>query len=239
MTTPLASQVRGSKHTVTGVSEYILGNGVDCWVVMRVNERGEKWPQLFPKFTLEQRIAEYDLDPSDIAGALDMVLYEPDIPDPTDSRNFAGDAAAKAGHTLAAVRGFGRISVGAMVPLHLGNSPDRATARDAHQLRIADAKTRMTIQSGKGAGILSKNDATDPLLTITSNHGVDLDRVKARAAYVDALIADRQGKTGVPRMMIPGPGSAPVFTPTLQRDQLPYDDAVRRRGLTVALLDNP
>lgn len=226
----------GTQFTAQGVDEYVLGNGVECWVINFTNERREKVPHMFPKFTLEQRIAEYDLDPADITGVLDMVLHEPYIPDPLDVRNFATDAAAKAGHTIAAARSFGRVRAGANIPVHLAIAPDRASARAAHLARIADVKNNITIRSGKGAGILSKGDTTDPLRTILDNHGVDPDRVKVRAQYVQALIDQRAGKADALKMMIPSPGAIPVLGPT-RRVETPYDNAVRRRGVTVALLD--
>jgi hypothetical protein len=233
----MASQM-GTEFTILSVGEYTLGNGVDCWELMRVNERGEKWPHLFPKFTLEQRAAEYDLDPADVTTLLEMVMHEPHIPDPTDYRNFDDDAAGKKGMTIASKRGFGRIRAGARIPIHLHNAPDRATARDAHLARITEAKTRVKFNSGKGKGILSKGDTTDPLQTIIDNHGVDPERVKARAAYVEAILADRQGKPLDTRLVISSPGEVPVVLQS-SRPALPYDTAVRRRGLTVALLDLP
>lgn len=231
------SNVRGNQWNITGVEEYILGNGVECWVVMNVNERGEKWPHGFPKFTLEQRIAEYDLDPTDAAGALEMVLHEPHIPDPVDFRNFANDAAAKAGLKVASKRQLTGVRMGVTVPVHLGNAPDRATARQAHQARVAEVKTRFKINSGKGAGILSKGDTTDPLLEILDNHGVDPERVKVRAQYVEALMGHRAGDAKAARLMIPTPGGLPVPIPDSRPADIPYDTSVRRRGLTVALLD--
>jgi hypothetical protein len=226
----------GTQFTAVGVGEYVLGNGVECWVVGFLNERKERVPHLFPKFTLEQRIAEYDLDPTDITGVLDMVLHEPYIPDPSDARNFDNDAAKKSGLTVAAARSLGRVKAGTAIPVHLGNAPDRATARQAHLARIADVKITIKINSGKGPGILSKGDTTDPLQTIVANHGVDPDRVKARAAYVESLIGDRAGKTVTP-MLVTKPGGLPELNSTLQRPDLPYDSSVRRRGLSVALLD--
>lgn len=226
----------GTQFTVQSVEEYTLGNGVDCWTVIYLNERKERIPHLFPKFTLEQRVAEYDLDPTDIAGVLDMVLYEPHVPDPLDPRNFDTDAAKKAGLTVAATRSFGRVKAGSAVPVHLANASDRATARQAHLARIADVKNSIKINSGRGQGILSKGDTTDPLQTVVDNHGVDPDRVKSRAAYVEALIGQRAGKSNAARMFIPSPGALPTVN-LLQRPDMPYDDAVRRRGLTVALLD--
>lgn len=228
----------GTNFTAVGVGEYVLGNGVECWVVGFVNENGGRVPHLFPKFTLEQRVAEYDLDPTDITGVLDMVLHEPYIPDPTDMRNFDTDAAKKAGLTVAAARSFGRVKAGSAVPVHLANAPDRATARAAHLARVADIKNTITIKSGRGAGILSKGDTTDPLQMIVANHGVDPDRVKARAAYVEALMGHRAGDEKAARLMISSPGGLPVPIPATQ-PAMPYDDAVRRRGLTVALLDAP
>lgn len=228
----------GTQFTAVGVAEYTLGNGIDCWVVGFTNERGENVPHLFPKFTLEQRVAEYDLDPTDIAGVLDMVLHEPYIPDPLDVRNFDTDAAAKQGFKVAAARSFGRVRAGTPIPVHLANAPDRATAKAAHLARIADVKNTITINSGKGKGILSKGDTTDPLQTIVANHGVDPDRVKVRAQYVQALIDQRAGKADALKMMVPSPGALPVAGPN-RRPDLPYDTSVRRRGLTVALLDVP
>lgn len=227
----MAKNPLGTQFTVTEVAEYTLHNGVDCWIVKFLNEKGGKIPYTFPKFTLEQRVAEYDLDPTDITGVLDMILHEPHVPDSTDVRNFATDAGVKAGFTVAAAKSKGMVRAGQLVPLHLGNAPDRATARQAHLARIADIKTTITVKSGKGAGILSKGDTTDPLTTIVANHGVDPTRVASRAAYVQAIMT---GSTA-PRMVMSSPGAVPV-APTTMPTPI-YDPAVRRRGLTVTLLD--
>lgn len=234
----MVNSVIGTQFTVREVDEYTLGNGVECWVVKLINERGEKYNHIFPKFTLEQRIAEYDLDPADITGAIEMVLYEAHIPDPTDYRNVETDAAAKRGLTVTSVKSKGMIRAGQLVPVTLHTAPDRVTARQAHQARIDEVKTRITISSGKGVGILSRGDLTDPLQLIHANHGVDPDRVKSRAAYVQYLMAVNQG-FGNPddQLFMTSPGGIPVKT--MVRPQQPYDPAVRRRGLTVALLDSP
>lgn len=228
----------GSEFTAQGVSEYILGNGVDCWVVGFINERDEKIPHLFPKFTLEQRIAEYDLDPDDISGVLEMVLHEPYIPDPSDVRNFDTDAAGKKGLTVASPRGFAQVRRGTQVPIHLMNAPDRATAREAHLARVAEVKNKVKIKSGRGQGILSKGDATDPLQRIVENHGVDPERVKARASYVRWMMAINRGE-GDPsaKVRMEKPGGLPVAPLVLPPTE--YDSSIRRRGLTVALLDSP
>lgn len=226
----------GSVFTISGVTEYTLHHGVECWVVGLVNERGQKYPHQFPKFAIEQRIAEYDLDPADIAGAIDLILHEAHIPDPTDPKNFATDAAAKKGMMAGSVKAMGAISKGQQVPLHLTNAPDRATAREAHQARIDEVKTRITINSGKGKGLLSKGDTTDPLQVIVANHGVTSAGVTARTSYVNWLMAANQGKVDrASQMFIQTPGAHPVSLPIDTKTG--YDTSVRRRGLTVALLD--
>lgn len=222
----------GTQFTLIGVSDYILGNGIECWVIGQTNENGVKYPYVFPKFTLEQRVAEYDLDPADIEGVLDMVLHEPHVPDPMDYRNFNTDAAAKAGLTVRANRGHAQVRVGQTVPMHLHNAPDRATARQAHQARIAEVKNRITIKWGNGKQIFAVASPNNPLKPIVDNHGIDPQRVKARAAYVQAMM----GSSG-PRLRINKPGGIPVADPG--KPNLPYDPSVRRRGLTVALLDLP
>lgn len=226
----------GTRFTLTAVDSFFLGNGVECWKIMHVNERQEKYPYVFPKFSLEQRAAEYDLDPTDIPTLLDMVLHEPHVMDPMDYRNFSTDPAAKKGLTIASKRRFAQVAVGSEVPIHLHNAPDRATAWLAHKARLDEVKTRITLKSGKGAGILSKGDTTDPLQQIIDNHGVDPDRVKVRAQYVEAMIASVQGRasSGAP-MRVRQPGGLPVAPPVAPTG--PYDSSVRRRGLTVALLD--
>jgi hypothetical protein len=226
----------GSVFTISGVTEYTLHNGVECWVVGLVNERGQKYPYQFPKFAVEQRIAEYDLDPTDIAGAIDIILHEPHIPDPTDSVNFATDAAAKKGMMAASVKARGAIKRGQQVPLHLGNAPDRATAKAAHQARVDEVKSRITFNSGKGKGLLSKGDTTDPLKTILDNHGVTDEGLSARTSYVKWLMAAGQGKVDrTNQRFIQTPGAHPVTIPIDTKTG--YDTSIRRRGLTVALLD--
>lgn len=228
--------VMGTKFTLTTVDTFVLGNGVECWKIMQVNERQEKYPYVFPKFALEQRAAEYDLDPTDIPTLLDVVLHEPHVMDPMDYRNFDNDPAAKKGLTVATKRMFTQVGKGTRVPIHLHNAPDRATAWQAHQARLDEVKTRITLKSGKGAGILSKGDTTDPLREIIDNHGVDPDRVKVRAQYVEAMMASVQGRASSGRpMRMAQPGGLPVAPQAVPTT--PYDSSVRRRGLTVALLD--
>lgn len=228
----------GTQFTVISVGEYTLGNGVECWKVMLVNERNLKFPHFFPKFTLEQRAAEYDLDPTDITGLIDLILHEVHIPNPQDAFNFATDAAAKIGLTAASPRSIAEVKKGQQVPVTLHTAADRATAKKAHLARLDEVKSRITIKSGKGKGLLSKGDTTDPLQKIVDNHGVDPERVKLRAAYVDELMAGIQGKLqGKAMMRLQEPGGMPMRSPQGQRAETPYDSSVRRRGVTVALLD--
>lgn len=226
----------GSVFTISGVTEFTLHNGVECWVVGLVNERGQKYPHQFPKFAIEQRIAEYDLDPTDIAGAIDLILHEAHIPDPTDPKNFSTDAAAKKGMMAASDKARGSVKKGQKVPMHLGNAPDRATAWVAHQARIAEVKTRISFNSGKGKGLLSRGDTTDPLKTIVDNHGVTAEGVAARAAYTQWAISAKEDKPDrANQRFVRSPGAVPTPMPIDTKTE--YDSSVRRRGLTVALLD--
>lgn len=201
----------GTEFTIDEVKEYTLPNGVECWIVMMRQSDGGLIPHYLPKFAIEQRIAEYDLDPTDIAGVLEILLHEPWVADPTEPRNHANDPAAKRGMTTAALKAKGSIKVGDTVPIHLSNARDRATARQAHMHRIEEVKSRITINSGKGVGRLSPGDTTDPLQKIVDNHEVTEEGVKARAQYVEwRLKVEHEGPDVPGQMMVKEPGKPPI-----------------------------
>lgn len=134
----------------------------------------------FPPKAIEWRMAEYALNSVD--EALDMLLHEPYAVDPLDRFRDAAsrDPAARAGMT---VRLAGKA---AAEPVRLHNAPTIADAREAHRLRIADAKTRVRVRPPKGK--------KDPLDVIREQHGVTEEGLRVKTALVDAARCGVRGE---------------------------------------------
>jgi hypothetical protein len=130
---------------------------------------------VFPKFTLEQRAAEYGFDPADVETLLDVVLHEQFVHSPGGEIE---DAAAAQGMLSPALVSNGAARRGQMVPTDLFNAPTIKHARDAHLVRVAHAKkTRGRVHPpAKGP---------DPLDRIRAEHGITRAGVASRARGVD------------------------------------------------------
>lgn len=171
------------EYTVQAVSEYWPNPDTPCWAVDMIKPDGTGHRHVFPQFTLEQRAAEYDLDPTNVDLLLDVVLHEPYAPHPDDPLK-GEDPAAAAGMLSPALVSRGTARKGDLVPTTLYTAPDAATARAAHLLRVEHGKAHNI----KVAGPKGKKD---PLDVIRSNHGIDPARVaaKARAIHQRRLVA--------------------------------------------------
>lgn len=66
------------------------------WCVSQIHAlSGAHTDHAFPHSALEWRVAEYGFDPDDVATILDVILYEPYIPDPDDPFAWQHDATRK------------------------------------------------------------------------------------------------------------------------------------------------
>jgi hypothetical protein len=141
-----------------------------------VRPDGSKHAYVFPKFTLEQRAAEYGFDPADIDTLLDVVMHEQFVHAPGGSGTE--DAAARQGMLSPALASSGLARKGQMVPTDLFNAASIADARAAHLARVTHAK--------KNRGrVRAPAKGPDPLDAIRAEHGVTAAGVAARARIVD------------------------------------------------------
>lgn len=167
-------------YEIEAVEVVATAQGDWVWRVDMRKPDGSLHCHSFPPKAIEWRMAEYGLDSVD--EALDMVLHEPYAVDPLDTfRDAAGlDPVARAGMT---VRLAGKA---AAEPVRLHNAPTIADAREAHRLRIADAKTRVRVRPPKGK--------TDPLDVIREQHGVTEAGLRVKTALVDAARCGVRGE---------------------------------------------
>ncbi|WP_030168913.1 hypothetical protein [Streptomyces sp. NRRL S-813] len=163
-------------YTVESVDTYWPTPHTECWAILMARPDGSKHAYVFPKYTLEQRAAEYGLDPGDVEGLLDIVLHEQFVHAPGGPGTQ--DAAARQGMLSPALMNSGTARKGDMVPTDLFNAPTIEQARDAHLARVEHAKqTRGRVRPpAKGR---------DPLDVIRAEHGVTAAGVAARARTVN------------------------------------------------------
>lgn len=178
--------------TPTAVSAWTSRSGLACWTVAYQRPDGTMHDHVFPQSTLEWRMAEYGLDSVD--EALDIVLHEPWALSPMDPLTARDDPALRAGMVV-------RLAGPHLdyEPIRLHNADTVSDARDAHRIRIADAKTRVKITVPKGK--------TNPLDMILERHGVTADGVRAKAALVDLVRRQYRGEA-LPPQQPAGPFAA-------------------------------
>jgi hypothetical protein len=176
---------------VLSVEEWVSGSGTECWMVGYRRPDGALHSHVFPKFTLAQRVAEYDLDPADVDTILDIVLHEPFIPDPI--ANHANDPAAKKGMTTTAKRAEGRVKEGDQVPTWLFNADTLDDARQAHLERVRHCKAN-TIRIAPAATTPGARAAGDPLDVIRAAYQHDEHDVRQRRELVETERADALGR---------------------------------------------
>lgn len=169
---------------LVSVEEWVAGSGMECWYVTYQRPDGGLFAHVFPKFTLAQRVAEYDLDPGDVDAILDVVLHEPFIPDPTKEPNHADDPAAKKGMTTAAKRARGKVKKGDQVPVWLFNAETIADARAAHLERVRHCKAN-TVRVTQPKAKAGARAAADPLDVIRGAYRHDEDDVRQRREVVE------------------------------------------------------
>jgi hypothetical protein len=166
-------------YQVETVEATATAQGTPIWMVSMRKPDGTIHAHSFPPSTIEWRMAEYGLDSVD--EALDIILHEPWAADPTDPMQAREDPAALVGMTVL------QAGAAAAEPIRLHNAPTIADAREAHRLRIADAKTRIRITSPKGQ--------QDPLDIIRQQHGVTGEGLRQKAALVDTARRAVRGET--------------------------------------------
>lgn len=173
-------------RTVTDViAEHMGSDAVPVWRVRSVDRAGHMHEHIFPHVTLAWRAAEYDIDPTDTAALLDIILHEPFLPDLDDPAEAASDPAAAAGLTVrsSAARGGAQP---AAEPVRLQNAPSLGAAREAHLLRIAHAKAHRV-------GVVTPKGKADPLAAIKAAR-IDPVQVAELAVRVDELRRQYRGE---------------------------------------------
>lgn len=164
-------------YEVQAVETVTNGQGTPVWLVSMLKPDGTIHCHAFPPSAIEWRMAEYGLDTVD--EALDIVLHEPFAVSPQDHGRRLPDPAEKAG-MVTRLPGRARDE-----PIHLHNAPTIAAAREAHRLRIADAKTRVQVKPPKG-----KSDPLD----VIRRAGVTETGVRIKTALVDAARCGVRGE---------------------------------------------
>lgn len=167
-------------YVVQSTEKKTNGQGVPIWLVSMLKPDGGVHCHAFPPSAIEWRMAEYGLDSVD--EALDVLLHEPFATSPSDPLQARDDAAVRVGmvvRTPGPVVGY--------EPIRLHNADTIADAREAHRIRIADAKTRIQVVAPKGR--------LDPLDTIRQQHGVTEEGLRQKQELVDAARRAVRGET--------------------------------------------
>lgn len=168
------------EYVVQSAEKTWNGQGLPIWLVSMVKPDGSVHCHAFPPAAIEWRMAEYGLDTVD--EALDVILHEPFATSPTDPLKARDDAAVRAGMVV-------RVPGAAedYEPIRLHNADAIGDARDAHRLRIADAKKRVHVKPPRGG--------RDPLDAVREQHGVTEEGLRLKTILVDAA---RRGMRGEP-----------------------------------------
>lgn len=169
---------------VESVDTYFPNPHIECWAVVMTRPDGSKHAYVFPKFTLEQRAAEYGFDPADVETLLDIVLHEQFVHSPGGEIE---DPAAAQGMLSPALVSNGMARKGQMVPTDLFNAPTIKHARDAHLARVEHAKKT------KGR-VRPPAKGPDPLDQIRAEHAITKAGLASRAREVDLHRRALRGK---------------------------------------------
>lgn len=188
-------------YVVQSTEKKTNGQGVPIWLVSMLKPDGGIHCHAFPPSAIEWRMAEYGLDSTN--EALDILLHEPFATSPTDPLQTRDDAAVRVGMV---VRAAGPVFD--YEPIQLYNADTIPDAREAHRIRIADAKTRVQVVAPKGR--------LDPLDTIRQQHGVTTQGLREKADLVDAARRAVRGETVRPAPDI-------ILDPEIRRRSLTED----------------
>lgn len=188
--------------------------------------------RFFDDDTLEFRAAEYGIDPdTEMDLLIEVVLYEFHIPDPTLPSNFEKDAAARAGKMSASTRAWGtRVSMGDPVPTWLFNARTTEQAREAHLLRVEEAKQRIKFLADPLKRSVGK--ASDPLDVIRNNAVLNRGVIQAKAKHVRQQV-DKHIKAAEAiqaRSQVMGTSSRLVRRQLPPSGETPQDAAARARA---------
>lgn len=166
------------------VTEFTARSGAPCWKVQYLRPDGNAYWHVFPHATLEWRMAEYQLD--NVDEALDMILHEPHASDPMDPLLARDDSAVRRGMVT---RTPGPVLDYDATRLHNADTID--DAREAHRIRIADAKESRV-------RIVPPTSEPDPLDMIRQRHGCTQDGIRAKTELVDQARRAYRGETAPP-----------------------------------------
>lgn len=173
------------EYTVQTVGEYWPNPDTPCWYVDMLKPDGTLHRHVFPKIILENLAAEYGIDPTAVDDLLDIALHQPFAPNPEDPDSE--DPAGAAGMLSPALVSRGTIRKGDLIPTTLYTAADTTAAREAHRVRIEHTKThRVRVVPPKGG--------RDPLDTIRQAHGINPDRVAAKARAIEERRLTAQGR---------------------------------------------
>lgn len=186
------------EYTVQTVGEYWPNPANPCWCIDMAKPDGSGHRYVFPQVTLENLAAEYGIDPTAVDTLLDVALHQPFAPNPNDPGE--DDPAGAAGMLSPALVSRGTTRKGDLIPTTLYTAADTKAAREAHLVRIEHTKThRVRVVPPKGG--------KDPLDAIRQAHGIDPERVAAKARVIEERRAIAQGR-------------APRRSPTAELDDL-------------------
>jgi hypothetical protein len=187
-------------YEINDLLEYWPNPETPCWMVEATRASdGQKYRHIFPKATLAYRAAEYGIDPADTDTLIDMILHEPFAASPDDPITAPADPALAAGLTAKAVVARGTVNIGDQTTVTLFNADSIDQARQAHMLRIEDAKAKVATM------VVPKNRKA--LLAALRAEPIDRDFVTRHRAAVDAR---RAAYKGTP----PAPGDSVVLDNT-------------------------
>jgi hypothetical protein len=178
-----------SEYTVQTVGEYWPNPDTPCWHIVMLKPDGTLHDYIFPQATLENLAAEYGIDPAAVDDLLDIVLHQPFAPHPDDPGGE--DPAGAAGLLSPALVSRGTARKGDLIPTTLYTARDAGEALAAHRVRIEYAKQhRVRVVPPKGG--------RDPLDVIRASHGIDPDRVLAKATAIHQQRLIAQGRAPLP-----------------------------------------
>jgi hypothetical protein len=157
------------------------------WGVYQTRPDQNTHLHVFPHNTFEWRAAEYGFDPDDVDGLLQVILYEPFIPDPSDPFARQDPSAAK---LLQATHGLpGCWTPGVPEDERRAAHLERIAAVKNHRLTLKDAPHKD--RAGALAYIGSARSApADPLEPIKTQTRLDPVRVRGRRLAVDWIRAN-------------------------------------------------
>jgi hypothetical protein len=164
-------------------------SGTQTWAVLTEIDRGngpEMVGHIFPADTLEWRAAEYGIDPADRATLLEVVLYEPYLPDVAseDHPLFASDTVA--GARAAHLARIASVKAGGKARGLTGRSTQRA---------VDVTKHRVLLDSGveDPLAVIGRESPIDPeFLAVKAQHvGRQRDAHRAHQAAAPTTAASR------------------------------------------------